>query len=116
MRGSILTLTVTTWKLGFELLRREQIDHATFSALPLHIALEVGNIVRRDDEKIAAFDPIHRRRATIGRHRLLERLDEADAVERHRDVFRAGELDAAAAGGAKGGGEFVGGVGLDYAD
>src|SRR5450755_578847 len=103
-------------KPGFELLRREQIDRATFSALPLHIALEVGNVVRRDDEEIAAFDPIHRRRTAIGRHRLLERLDETDAVERHRDVFRAGELDAAAAGGAKGGGEFVGGVGLDYAD
>ena len=73
-------------------------------------------MVRRDDEKIAAFDPIHRRRTTIGRHRLLERLDEADAVERHRDVFRAGELDPAPAGGAKGGGEFVGGVGFDYAE
>ena len=103
-------------KLVLELLRREQIDHATFSALPLHIALEVGNVVRRDDEKIAALDPIHRRRTAIGRHRLLERVDEADAVERHRDVFRAGELDAAAAGGAKGGGEFVGGVGFEDAE
>jgi hypothetical protein len=103
-------------KFALEFLRREQIDHATFRALPAHIALEVGNVVRRDDKKIAAFDPIHRRRTTIGRHRLLERLDEADAVERHRDVFRAGELHAAAAGRAKSGGEFVGGVGLDDAE
>jgi hypothetical protein len=44
-------------KFVLELLRREQIDHATLRALPVHIALEVGNVVRRDDEKIAAFDP-----------------------------------------------------------
>ncbi len=101
---------------GRELAGRQKIDRATMIALPAHVALELRGVLGRHDEQVAAFHPVHRRGSAVGRHRLLESLDEAQAEERHLDVFGAGELHAAAAGRAQRRGELVGGIGLDDAD
>ena len=66
--------------------------------------------------QIALAVEVDRRDVAIDRHQGFELAVDLVPVLRHADVLGHGEQLADAAGGARGGGEFIGRIGLDHDD
>ncbi|MNN39536.1 hypothetical protein D3C81_1535750 [compost metagenome] len=109
-------IAVDRWEVVLQALRVKQLHHAAVLLLPAGETLNGRHVLGFNDKQITTLNPVHGGRAALGSHFMLEILDSLEAVQRHLDVFRAGELDAAATGGAQRTGELIGRIWLDHAD